>query len=69
LLLHLLLLRRHHLLLAPGRSLSLLLLEHLHLPLLHLHHLLWVKLVFVDLAGEVVGAEKDVYVVGVEDAG
>ena len=46
--------------------LLLLLLHHLHLLLLHGSHLLRVKLVLVDLHRQVVGAEQNVNVVGVE---
>jgi len=46
--------------------LVLLLLHQGHLSLLHLLHLSWVESVLVDSAGQVVGAEKNVDVVGVE---
>ena len=57
----------HHLRGSLLLHLHLLLLHDLHLSLLHLLHLLRVKLSLMHLAWQVVSAEQDVNVVGVED--
>ena len=64
---HLGLLVLHVLLLHLVGNLSLLILHHGHLLLLHSCHLLGVKSVLVNLHRQVMGAEQNVYVIGVEN--